>query len=104
MDAVGTTDPLNIERISVLQGDGPVSVNATLTKVSLTGFGKTKVVESRVSSKDLSWETRINLPLVRLEAIYKMKGRILIIPLNGNGRLWLEPCEYINIPRVGLTP
>lgn len=36
--------------------------------------------------------TDIVLPKIRIEGIYSMKGRILILPLNGRGKCWLEPC------------
>ena len=76
------TDPMKIDRIRILQGDGPVSVNASLSKIKVTGFSKTKVVENQVSSKDYSWITTLKLPKMRLEGNYHMQGRILVIPLN----------------------
>ena len=44
---MGVIDPMNIDRIRILQGQGPVSVNASLTKVTVIGFGKTEVVENK---------------------------------------------------------
>lgn len=76
-----TIDPMKIDRIRILQGEGPVSVNASLTKVKVTGFSKTKVLENYVN-KDYSWYTQVKLPKMRLEGNYHMMGRILVIPLN----------------------
>jgi Haemolymph juvenile hormone binding protein (JHBP) len=73
---------MKIERIKILQGEGPVSVNASLTKVRVQGFSKVKVTENQVSSKDYGWVTTIKLPKMRLEGNYHMQGRILVIPLN----------------------
>lgn len=50
----------------------------------------------RVSKTDYSWVTNLNLPKIRIEGIYTMKGRILILPLNGRGKCWLEPSKYSN--------
>lgn len=75
-------DPMKIDRIRILQGEGPVSVNASLSRVKVTGFSKVKVLENQVSSKDYSWVTTIKLPKLRLEGNYHMMGRILVIPLN----------------------
>lgn len=77
-----TIDPMKIDRIRILQGDGPVSVNASLSKVTVTGFSKLKLIENQVSSKDFSWLTTVTLPKLRLEGNYHMQGRILVIPLN----------------------
>ncbi|XP_001850082.2 protein takeout isoform X1 [Culex quinquefasciatus] len=91
LEHVGTIDPMKISKIRILQGDGPVSVNASLSKVVVTGFANTKVVRNVVSNKDYSWETHIRLPKMRLEGNYHMQGRILVIPLNGHGKCWFEP-------------
>lgn len=91
LEHVGTIDPMKISKIRILQGDGPVSVNASLSKVVVTGFANTKVVRNVVSNKDYSWETHIRLPKMRLEGSYHMQGRILVIPLNGHGKCWFEP-------------
>lgn len=77
-----TIDPMKIDRIRILQGEGPVSVNASLKNVKVTGFSKTNVMENQVNSKDYSWLTTIRLPKMRLEGNYNMNGRILVIPLN----------------------
>jgi hypothetical protein len=45
---VGTIDPLKIDSIKILQGSGPVSVNASLSRVTVKGFSKTKVIENRL--------------------------------------------------------
>lgn len=82
MEGLDSIDPMIIDRIRILQGEGPVSVNASLSKVKVIGFSKVKVVENQVSNKDYSWITTIKLPKMRLEGSYHMMGRILVIPLN----------------------
>lgn len=82
VEGLDSIDPMIIDRIRILQGEGPVSVNASLSKVKVIGFSKVKVVENQVSSKDYSWVTTIKLPKMRLEGNYHMMGRILVIPLN----------------------
>lgn len=86
-------DPMRIDSIDILQGDGPVSVNASLSKVKITGFSKAVVTESQVSSKDFSWITTCKIPKIRIDADYQMKGRILLIPLNGQGKCFFEPTK-----------
>lgn len=82
LEGIDSIDPMKIDRIRILQGDGPVSVNASLTKVVVTGFSRVKVIENQVSKKDYSWVTTVKLPKMRLEGNYFMNGRILVIPLN----------------------
>ena len=44
----------------------------------------------RVSKKDFSWLTKIFIPKFRLEGHYKMDGRVLLLPLNGEGHFFIE--------------
>ncbi|KAG5671079.1 hypothetical protein PVAND_001293 [Polypedilum vanderplanki] len=91
LEGIETTDPMRIDRIRILQGEGPVSVNASLSKIKVTGFAQTKVVQNQVSNKDYSWITSVKLPKLRMEGNYHMNGRILVIPLNGRGKCFFEP-------------
>lgn len=85
-----TLDPMKIKKIQILQGNGPVNINASLVKVTIRGFERVQVLESRVSPKDFSWNTKFILPKMRLDGIYDLNGRILIIPLRGHGKIWME--------------
>lgn len=43
---IAKLDPLKIQKIRIFQGEGPVSVNAALDDVTVTGFAATEVVSS----------------------------------------------------------
>lgn len=45
--AIETIDPMKLNRIKIFQGEGPVSINSSVTKVSVTGFADTEVLESK---------------------------------------------------------
>ncbi|KAI8422678.1 hypothetical protein MSG28_006449 [Choristoneura fumiferana] len=84
-------DPLNIPKIRILQGEGPVNVNAALDNVTVTGFGQTDVLLSQVDAKTYDFYTRVRVPKMRIEGTYDLKGKILLIPLVGRGLCWFEP-------------
>lgn len=86
-------DPLKIPKIRILQGDGPVNVNAALDNVTVTGFGKTEVLSSKVDSKTYDFYTKVRVPKIRIEGTYDLKGKILVIPLVGRGLCWFEPSD-----------
>jgi len=44
----------------------------------------------RVFKKDYSWKTTFTLPEMKLQADYSLFGRILLIPLNGKGQVFLD--------------
>lgn len=92
LDTLTTIDPFKIKKLNILNGgNGPVTLDASLSNVKVTGFANTVIKENKVSRKDYSWETHLFLPKMRVEGNYRMNGRILVIPLTGNGKCWLEP-------------
>ncbi|XP_036213712.2 circadian clock-controlled protein daywake [Bactrocera oleae] len=91
VEEFGPFDPMRVQDIYFKQDNSEVAtVHANLSDVIVKGFSKTVIKESRVSQKDYSWITRIFLPKMRLDANYKMEGRILLIPLRGSGKMFIE--------------
>ncbi|KAH8358406.1 hypothetical protein KR093_000043 [Drosophila rubida] len=91
IEKYGPWDPMHIRDIIFKQDNVEVAtIRANLTEVVVTGFSQIKIKESRVSKKDFSWQTKIFLPKMRLDAKYKMEGRILLIPLSGAGNIFIE--------------
>ncbi|XP_030370994.1 uncharacterized protein LOC115621474 [Scaptodrosophila lebanonensis] len=87
----GSFDPMHVKDIAFKQDNNEVAtIRANLTDVVIKGFAQTKIKESRVSKKDFSWQTKIYLPKMRLDAKYQMAGRILLIPLSGSGNMFIE--------------
>ncbi|KAL0281500.1 UNVERIFIED_CONTAM: hypothetical protein PYX00_002472 [Menopon gallinae] len=85
-------DPLNVTVIRLLQGNGPVSINATLNNVRIYGFSKTIVKSNKVyPQRGYSFVTRLRIPSMRIEGDYNLRGRILLLPLIGRGDCWFEP-------------
>lgn len=81
--------------MQILQGGGgPVTVNASLTNVTVTGFGKTEVLYNSVDPVTYDFVTKLRLERLRLEGLYNLFGRILVIPLRGRGNCWFDASEY----------
>ncbi|KAI4458915.1 hypothetical protein MML48_6g00006193 [Holotrichia oblita] len=83
-------DPLQVPIIKILQGAGPVNVNASLTDVTVLGFGNTHIRHNNVDSKTYDFYTELSLPRLRIDGNYKLLGRILVIPLKGAGTCWFD--------------
>ncbi|TMW43056.1 hypothetical protein DOY81_011863 [Sarcophaga bullata] len=88
---IGPLDPIKLKDINFRQDNTEAaSLKADLTDLTATGLSKLVIKESKVSKKDFSWLTKIFLPKFRLEGHYKMDGRILLLPLNGEGHFFIE--------------
>ncbi|XP_044259736.1 uncharacterized protein LOC123008153 [Tribolium madens] len=84
-------DPLKVQKIKILQGGGgPVTVNASLTNVTVLGFGKTQVLYNSVDPVTYDFLTKLRLERLRIDGLYELLGRILVIPLRGKGNCWFD--------------
>ncbi|XP_039493774.1 protein takeout [Drosophila santomea] len=91
LERFGPFDPMRVRDIVFKQDNNEVAtIRANLTELVVKGFANTKVKESRVSKKDFGWQTKIFLPKMRLDGKYEMAGRILLIPLSGSGKIFIE--------------
>ncbi|XP_037950945.1 protein takeout-like [Teleopsis dalmanni] len=87
----GSLDPMKLDQLLFKQDNNEaVTIRANLTNLLVRGLKELKIKESRVSKKDFSWETKIFIPHFRIDGNYKMEGRILLIPLSGNGKMFIE--------------
>jgi len=84
-------DPMKLKKIEVLGDGGPVSINTTITKATVTGFSNIKIVDIDINPKTYHSVTKLYIPKLRIEGNYEMKGRILVLPINGRGKCWFEP-------------
>ncbi|XP_030767625.1 uncharacterized protein LOC115891318 [Sitophilus oryzae] len=84
-------DPLKVSVVKILQGGGgPVTVNASLTDVTILGFGNTKILFNSVDPETYDFYTKLHLPKLRIDGNYELLGRILLIPLRGKGTCWFD--------------
>ncbi|KAI8043883.1 hypothetical protein M5D96_000026 [Drosophila gunungcola] len=90
-ESFGPIDPMRQDQLVFKQDNSDVAtISANLTDMLISGFGKMVIKESKVSKKDFSWLTKIYLPKMRMDGHYKMLGRILLVPLQGAGKIVME--------------
>lgn len=86
-------DPMIVETISIFQDAGPISINAQFRNVTLTGLSKAKVYKVSGFKKNPQGnilEIHFKTPLASAVGPYKMSGKILILPLDGEGNMKLN--------------
>ncbi|ENN70878.1 hypothetical protein HUJ04_003490 [Dendroctonus ponderosae] len=85
---LSTFDPLDIPELYIGAGKGPVNVAQHFKKVKLYGLTNAQVIKSNMDwDKKMLISESIN-PNLRLQGDYTMKGRILLLPIVGDG-----PCN-----------
>lgn len=94
-------DPLSVAEMNIEQGtDQPVSIKLKLWDAQLTGLSKLKFSSitglSKNSDKD-KVELKFKIPVLSIRGKYKIDGKILVIPVQGNGNASLIFCKNIQL-------
>lgn len=82
-------EPLRINRIDIAQGgNSPVSINLNFKDLDLGGLSKaviTRVVGFGSDPKTSKYEVYATVPKIVITGKYKIDGRILVLPIRGEG-------------------
>ncbi|XP_055904273.1 protein takeout-like [Eupeodes corollae] len=82
-------NPLKISEIRINQGaESPVNIDLKLKNSELTGIKDAKVLHVKGFGKNIDQvhEMTLESNSVSLNGDYTIKGRVLILPINGNGK------------------
>ncbi|XP_061393313.1 protein takeout-like, partial [Musca vetustissima] len=87
----GTIDPLHVKRVVVAEdGNSPVSINLALSNIEVLGFSNTKVLEASFDQTKYITKLKFVVPDIKILSDYEGKGRVLTLPLNGNGKAQMD--------------
>lgn len=87
-------DPIHIQRLNLVQGpESKVNINLNFMNILLGGISKAKVYKvsgfNEVSKLDYI-DIRFKTPKLTIDGPYKSNGRILVLPIVGNGISHME--------------
>ena len=82
-------DPIKIDRLDLERDEkSPVNIKINFRNINLSGLSKAKVYKLsgffRKPQGD-KIEIRIRMPSLQITGPYKSKGKILLLPINGDG-------------------
>ncbi|XP_066598656.1 protein takeout-like [Prorops nasuta] len=78
-------EPLNIPKIDISQAAGPVSVSSTYTNIKVSGGTDFILKTVKVNVEKDRTKLKLKIPRLNMTADYIMDGRILMLPVTGNG-------------------
>lgn len=70
-------------------------MNASLSDVTVRGFGNTTILYNSVDPETYDFFTKLHLPRLRIDGDYELLGRILVIPLRGKGNCWFDASKLL---------
>lgn len=83
-------DPLKIDKMDIVQGgQSPVNIVLNFKNINLLGFSNCYLKGVTGFTKDFhkkKMEMKAFIPLINLIGDYKIAGRMLILPIQGNGK------------------
>ncbi|ETN58943.1 takeout [Anopheles darlingi] len=79
-------DPLRIDKMDIIQGDGPINIELNFRKVDLLGFREAKIKKANgFTANPNKMELNLIVPVASLVGGYKINGKVLILPIQGEG-------------------
>lgn len=68
--------------------NSPVQLNFILSNLEARGIEKLKVFKTKGFVKDVkNTEIEFTVPLLRINALYELDGKLLLLPINGKGNV-----------------
>ncbi|XP_044743565.1 protein takeout-like [Chrysoperla carnea] len=87
-------EPLYLKRVSVSKGAGAVTLSGSLYNMTVRGPSQAIPTYSDMRLDENKFNFGIDLPILDIDSLYNLVGKILVLPLVGNG-----PCK-LNLKNV----
>ncbi|XP_058060766.1 protein takeout-like [Anopheles bellator] len=95
---LASLDPLRIDEMDIVQGEGPVNIELNFKNVDIIGFKDVIVKKAKgFTANPNVMEINLEVPLASLVGDYKIKGKVLILPIQGEGvsNLTMANCNFV---------
>ncbi|EAA08553.2 AGAP004263-PA [Anopheles gambiae str. PEST] len=95
---LASLDPLRIDEMDIVQGTGPVNIVLNFKNVDITGFKDVAVKKAKGFTETPNvMEMNLRLPVASLVGSYKIKGKVLILPIQGEGisNMTMVNCDFL---------
>ncbi|KAJ1531411.1 hypothetical protein ONE63_000092 [Megalurothrips usitatus] len=85
-------DPLFMSQVNIEQGRGPVAIDLRFRDLNIHGLKNAKLIDVVKSDLDkYTFKTRVRVEEgVTLRGYYKVDGKVLVLPINGDGKCELS--------------
>ncbi|RZF36645.1 hypothetical protein LSTR_LSTR012324 [Laodelphax striatellus] len=87
---VPVMDPLQVVKMDIINGQGSVVLNLELFNTSHTGLSKVTVDKVVADPEKYSLDMYITVPNYNIEGLYKAKGKIIVLPIQGEGNSYFR--------------
>lgn len=78
-------EPLKIQNVQISKGMGSLTLAGGFQNLLVRGPSNATVRRALLNFADKTLDFDLELPLLRINATYNLKGNVLLLPLVGNG-------------------
>ncbi|XP_034486913.1 uncharacterized protein LOC117791308 [Drosophila innubila] len=102
---VGPWEPFSIKRVKLSQNDNSaLAINADLRNIVVRGASQAVVKETRYNQKQYKLRALLNIPKLSFDFDYKVRGNILVLNLNGQGKGQFEAGKITMVVELDVKP
>ncbi|XP_052121870.1 protein takeout-like [Frankliniella occidentalis] len=84
-------DPFKVSQLNLEKGNGgALSLDMTLSEAELVGFKNARVESVKTDMNKFKIVATMRTDKLDLNSLYKVTGRVLVIPINGNGKTTIK--------------
>uniref|UniRef100_A0A0A9YXY9 Protein takeout n=1 Tax=Lygus hesperus TaxID=30085 RepID=A0A0A9YXY9_LYGHE len=88
---IATLEPVHIKELSIKENSAKsVALNLTFIDMKIKNLSTGKLVDSNIDLNKRHIEFTVNVPKVVFDSQYTINGRILVLPIRGNGPCHIE--------------
>ncbi|XP_065203821.1 protein takeout-like [Planococcus citri] len=95
--SIPSFEPLVIPEITMNQGKGSLNLQTTFNNLHLWGLSNFDVKDFRSKLEDNLFKFRVFFPYLTSKSMYRVHGRILMLPIEGSG---LAEGNYTNVEGI----
>ncbi|KAL7728543.1 hypothetical protein ACLKA6_012548 [Drosophila palustris] len=83
-------EPLTVPEIKMDQDSGAIFLHSTYRNVKITGMSRHKLNDLKIDPSQLKFMVSMTFPKLHLDSQYNMKGKIMMMPLLGDGQCFVD--------------
>lgn len=94
---IPSVEPMIVPRVQVQQGSGPVSIDSTFINLKVNGISNYKITNAKTDFSKGLLEFGVDIPYLFMEGDYEIRGRVLVLPIVGQGDSWSNYSKCVTI-------
>ena len=80
-------EPLNVPEVKIDQSSGPIFIHSIYENILINGLSDFHIKEVRSDIENDKYLLKLEFPNIRITANYKIDGKLMMMPLKGQGNL-----------------